>query len=57
MTSMPAAGHAARRIKAKGLRPTVIAPSQNQQIDTRIKPFEGECVEIRRSDALSESNG
>ena len=36
MTSMPAAGQAARRIKIKGLRPTVIAPSQNQQFATEL---------------------
>jgi hypothetical protein len=34
MTSIPAAGHAARLINTKGLRPTVIAASQNQQFDT-----------------------
>ena len=31
MMSRPAAGHAARRISLKGLRPTVIALTQNQQ--------------------------
>jgi hypothetical protein len=34
MTSMPAAGQAARRINIKGLRPAVITPSQNQEIAT-----------------------
>ena len=34
MTSIPAAGQAARRIRIKGLRTAVIASSQNQYFGT-----------------------
>jgi hypothetical protein len=50
MMSKPVAGQAARRIKAKGLRPTVIAFSQNQQSEGESSPL---TVNAQKSGRMS----
>jgi len=42
MTSIPAAGQAARLIRIKGLRTAVIALSQNQHFDAESTLLKGE---------------
>ena len=56
MTSRPGAGQAARRIKVKGFRPTVIASSQNQQSGAESSLLTAELGKNPVTWAISESN-